>query len=180
MSCLQLPSLTSGHKHFPPRLCLYAIGEFRSHRSSFCFGFGQASVTTARQEKSQSALFTRFFHFPIIARSRGSVGAAVVGGFGLTTRSLCQRGRGAEIQRDCTSDGAEWEEEMGALSLCLSQVSAAKFSRMGGTLDCAIALGTCLLPATARSWQGAPCRGASLSFQIDSHRVSLLARPYGL
>ena len=163
MSCLQLPSLTSGHKHFPPRLCLYAIGEFRSHRSSFCFGFGQASVTTARQEKSQSALFTRFFHFPIIARSRGSVGAAVVGGFGLTTRSLCQRGRGAEIQRHCTSDGAEWEEEMGAFSLGLSQVSAAKFSRMGGTLDCAIALGTCLLPATARSWQGAPCRGASLS-----------------
>src|SRR5438552_8649707 len=48
MSCLQLPSLTYGHNHFPPRLCLYAIGEFRSHRSSFCFGFGQASVTTAR------------------------------------------------------------------------------------------------------------------------------------
>jgi len=176
MSCLQLPSLTSGHKHFPPRLCLYAIGEFRSHRSSFCFGFGQASVTTARQEKSQSALFTRFFHFPIIARSRGSVGAAVVGGFGLTTRSLCQRGRGAEIQRDCTSDGAEWEEEMGAFSLGLSQVSAAKFSRMGRSLDCAIGVGSGLLPATTRSGQRPSRSGTSVGFQMDSYRIPLLER----
>src|ERR1700724_1594096 len=28
--------------------------------------------------------------------------------------------------------------------------------------------------------QGPPCRGASLSFQMDSHRVSLLARACGL
>jgi Transposase IS116/IS110/IS902 family len=52
----------------------------------------------------------------------------------------------------CPGDGAEWEKEMGTFSLGVSQVSAAKFSRMGGTLDCAVGLGACLLPATAPAW----------------------------
>ena len=48
--------------------------------------------------------------------------------------------------------GAEWKKEMGTFSLGVSEVSAAEFSRMGGTLDCAVGLGACLLPATAPAW----------------------------
>src|SRR6266851_3216096 len=83
---------------------------------------------------------------------RLGIGATFVGGTGLTTRSLCQCGRGTEVQRHCPGDGAEWEKEMGTFSLGVSQVSAAEFSRMGGTLDCAVGLGACLLPATAPAW----------------------------
>src|SRR5215469_1283922 len=117
-----------------------------------------------------------FFIFEIAAGSGSSVGAALVGGLGLTTRPLRQRRRGAETQRDRTGDGDQWEEEMGAFPLGLCQVSAAKFSRMGGTLDCTVGVGARLLPATAPAGQRSPCRGASPGLQMDSHRVSLLAR----
>lgn len=40
---------------------------------------------------------------------------------------------------------------MGALPLGVFQILAAEFSRMGGTLDRAVGLGACLLPATARA-----------------------------
>ena len=93
-----------------------------------------------------------FFIFQSLPGAGAASGAALVGRIGLATRSLCQCGRGAEVQRDCPGDGAEWEKEMGALSLGVSQISAAKFSRMGGTLDCAVGLGACLLPATAPAW----------------------------
>ena len=118
----------------------------------------------------------RIFHLPVAAGSGGSVGAALVGGLRLTTGSLRERRRGAETQWDRTGDGDEWEEEMGAFPLGLCQVSAAKFSRMGGTLDCAVDVGPRLLPATTRAGQRPPCCGASLGLQMDSHRVSLLAR----
>ena len=84
---------------------------------------------------------SRLLHFPIAARSWGSLGAALAGRIGLATRSLRQCRRGAEAQRDCARDGAQWKEEMSALSLGVSQASAAKFSRMGRTLDCCIRFG---------------------------------------
>src|SRR5215469_4802470 len=64
---------------------------------------------------------SRLLHFPIAAGSWGSVGDALAGRIGVATRSLCQCRGGAEVQRNCTSDGAQWKEEMGALSLGLSQ-----------------------------------------------------------
>jgi len=54
------------------------------------------------------------------------------------------------------------------------------FQRVGRTLDRAVGLGACLLPATARAWQRTPCRREGFSLQMDSHRVSLLARWCGL
>src|ERR1700674_3192742 len=101
-----------------------------------------------------------------LTENDSGVGATLVGGFGFATRSLCQCGRSAEVQWDCAGDRTEWEKEMGTFSLGVSQVSAAKFSRMGRTLDCAVGLGTRLLPTTAPARQGPPCRGASLSFQM--------------
>jgi len=95
---------------------------------------------------------SRFFHFPVVSGSRSGIGATFVGGTGLPTRSLWQCGRGTEVQRHCPGDGAQWEKEMGTFSLGVSQVSAAEFSRMGGTLDCAVGLGAGLLPATAPAW----------------------------
>jgi len=94
-----------------------------------------------------------FFHFRVAAGSRRRVGAALVGGLRLTTGSLRQRRRGAETEWDRTGDGDQWEEEMGAFSLGLSEVSATKFSRMGGTLDCVFSVGPRLLPATAQTGQ---------------------------
>ena len=105
-----------------------------------------------RQDYGGGGSPSRFFHFPIFAGSRSGAGPTVVGGTGLTTRSLCQCRRGAKVQRHCPGDGAQWEKDMGTFSLGVSQVSAAKFSRMGGTLDCAVGLGACLLPATAPAW----------------------------
>ena len=45
------------------------------------------------------------------------------------------------------------------------QILAAEFSRMGGTLDRAVGLGACLVPATARARQGTPCRGEGVAFK---------------
>ena len=59
-------------------------------------------------------------------------------------------------------------------------VSAAKFPRMGGTLDLAVDVGTRLLPATARPRQRPPRGGARLGFQMDSHPISMLARSSSL
>jgi hypothetical protein len=68
------------------------------------------------------------------------------------------------------------ETEMGPFPLGLSEVSAAKFSRMGRSLDCAIGVGSGLLPATTR-WGQRPSRsGTSVGFQMDSHRIPLLER----
>src|SRR5215469_5526083 len=65
---------------------------------------------------------------------------------------------------------------MGAFPLGLCEVSAAEFSRMGGTLDCAVGVGPRLLPAAAGAGPGPPCCGASPGLQMDSNRFSLLAR----
>ena len=59
-------------------------------------------------------------------------------------------------------------------------VSAAKFPRMGGTLDLAVDVGTRLLPATARPRQRPPRGCARLGFQMDSHPISMLARSSSL
>ena len=117
-----------------------------------------------------------FFIFESLPGAGGSVGAALVGCFRLTTGSLRQRRRGAETQWDRTGDGDQWEEEMGAFPLGLCQVSAPKFSRMGGAHDWVFGVGPRLLPATARAGQRPPCCGASLGLQMDPHRVSLLER----
>jgi len=66
--------------------------------------------------------------------------------------------------------------EMGAFPLGLPQVSAAKFSRMGRSLDCAIDVGSGLLPATAASGQRPPRSRTSVGIQMDSDRISLLER----
>ena len=128
------------------------------------------------QDRRGGVRASGFFHLPVAAGSGRRAGAALVGGLRLTTRSLRQRRRSAETQWDRTGDGDEWEEEMGAFPLGLCQVSAAKFSRMGGTHNCAVGLGPRLLPATARAGQRPPCCGPRLGLQMDSHRVSLLAR----
>jgi hypothetical protein len=54
--------------------------------------------------------------------------------------------------------------------------SAAELSRMGRTLDFAIGMGTGLLPATTRPGPRPPRSGASVGFQMDSHRIPLLER----
>jgi len=82
-----------------------------------------------------------------------------------------QRGRygsADEIQKhsgDRTGDGDEWEEEMGAFPLGLRQVSAAKFSRMRGTLHCAFGVGPRLLPATAPAGQDHHAAVRALAFE---------------
>src|SRR5262245_49462059 len=92
-----------------------------------------------------------FFHFPVAAGSWGSLGAALIGRFGFATRSIWECHRDTEIQRDRSGNGAQRKEEMGAFSLGVFQILAAEFSRMGGTLDWAVGLGACVLPATARA-----------------------------
>src|ERR1700751_6079189 len=54
------------------------------------------------------------------------------------------------------------ETEMGPFPLGLSEVSAAKFSRMGRSFDCAIGVGSGLLPATTRSGQRPSRSGTSV------------------
>ena len=98
------------------------------------------------------------------------MGAAPVGGLRLTTLSLRQRRRGAETQRDRVRDGYKREEDIGAFPLGLCQVSAAKFSRMGGTLDCVFGVGARLLPTTTRAGQRPPCCGEIFGLQMDSVR----------
>jgi hypothetical protein len=56
----------------------------------------------------------------------------------------------------------------------------AESSRMGGTLDRAVGMDACLLPATARAGQGTPCCGEGPGPQMDSRRAALLARSCGL
>jgi hypothetical protein len=115
-----------------------------------------------------------------IFQSLPGAGAALAPRLLAALGSQRDRGRGTEIQRDSAGNGEEREEEMGALPLGVFQILATEFSRMGGTLDRAVGLGACLLPATARAGQGTPCRGEGVSLQMDSYRVSLLARPCGL
>jgi hypothetical protein len=79
-------------------------------------------------------------------------------------------------RRDHAGNGEERKKEMGSFPLGLSQVSAAKFSRMGESLDCVLGVGTKLLPATTQQGAGPPGGGASAGFQMDSHRISLLER----
>src|SRR5215469_13548441 len=54
---------------------------------------------------------------------------------------------------------------MGAFPLGLPEVSAAKFSRMGRSLDCAIDVGSGLLPATTTSGQRPSRSGTSVGIQ---------------
>src|SRR5262249_23035412 len=91
-----------------------------------------------------------FFHFRLAAGSGCGDGTAAVGCLWFETRSLPLRRRTADLQWDRAGDGAERETEMGAFPLGVSQVSAAKFSRMGRSLDYAIGVGSRLLPATTR------------------------------
>src|SRR5262249_19667657 len=116
------------------------------------------------------------FHFRIAAGSRCGDGTAAVGCLWLATRSLPQRRRTADLQWDRAGDGAERETEVGAFPLGLSQVPAAKFSRMGRSLDCAIGLGPSLLSTTTRSGQRPPCSSTSVGVQMDSHSIPLLER----
>ena len=58
----------------------------------------------------------------------------------------------SEVQKHsgiAPGDGDQREEEMGAFPLGLRQVSAARFSGMGGTHDCVFGVGPRLYPATA-------------------------------
>src|ERR1700756_4794745 len=121
-----------------------------------------------------------FFIFQSLPGAGAALAPRLLAALRFATRSLWECERGTEVQRDRSGNGAERQEEMGTLPLGVFEISAAEFSRMGGTLDWAVGLGACLLPATARAWQGTPCRGKGVSLQMDPHRVSLLARWYGL
>jgi hypothetical protein len=138
------------------------------------FTGGDRESGTARSKRRPVRIW--IFSSSSRCRERGSVGVALFGGLRLTTGSLRQRRGGAETQWDRNRDGGEWEEEMGAFPLGLRQVSATKFSRMGGTHDWAFGVGPRLLRATAPAGQRSPCRGESLGLQTDSHRVPLLER----
>lgn len=54
------------------------------------------------------------------------------------------------------------------------------FHEWAGHSNRTVGLGACVLPATARAWQGTSCRGESPGLQMDSHCVSLLARSCGI
>src|SRR5580700_720800 len=109
-------------------------------------------------------------------RERVQCWPAPVGCLWLATESLWQCRRSADLQRDRTGEGEEWETEMDTFPLGLSGVSAAKFSRMGRSLDFAVRVGSSLLPATARSGQPSPRSGESIGFQMAAHPVLLLER----
>ena len=150
-----------------------------SHRTTAAHAAG-GDCDTGPQDRGGGRGPSRFFHFSVAAGSGSSVGAAPAGRFGFATRSVWECKRGTEVQRDRSRNGAQRKKEMGALPLGVFQILAAEFSRMGGPFDRAVGLGACLLPATARAWQGTPCRREGFSLQMDSHRVSLLARSCGL
>src|SRR5215470_10009500 len=117
-----------------------------------------------------------FFIFDSLPGAGCGDGTTAVGRLWLATRSLPLCRRTADLRWDRTGDGAERETEVGAFPLGLSEVSAAKFSRMGGSLYRAIGLGPGLLPATTRSGQRPPRGRTSVGFQMDSHPIPLLER----
>ena len=117
-----------------------------------------------------------FFIFDSLPGAGAVMAPRLLAAFGSQRdRYSCAEGT-ADLQWDRAGDGAERETKVGAFPLGLSEVSATKLTRMGGSLDCAIAVGSGLLPATTTSGQRPPRGGTSFSFQMDPHPIPLLER----
>jgi Transposase. len=108
--------------------------------------FARGHCAARPQDRGSSRRASGFFHFRLAAGSGCGNGTAAVGCLWRTTRSLPLRRRTTDLQWDRAGDGAERETQVGAFPLGVSQVSAAKFSRMGRSFDCAVDLGQGLLP----------------------------------
>ena len=63
---------------------------------------------------------------------------------------------------------------LGSFPLCLFEVPTAELSRVGRPFHHPIAMGARLLRAAVSPGQEAPCGGAGVSLQMDSHSLSLL------
>jgi hypothetical protein len=68
-------------------------------------------------------------------------------------------------RRDRAGNGEERKKEMGSFPLGLSQVSAAKFSRMGKSLHRVLGVGAKLLPATTQQGQDHHAAVRALAFK---------------
>src|SRR5215813_3885915 len=129
-----------------------------------------------RKIEEAAAEHPDYFIFDSLPGAGAGMAPRLLAALWLATRSLPLRRRTADLQWDRAGDGAERETEVGAFPLGLSEVSATKLSRMGGSLDCAIDVGSGLLPATTRSGQRPPRGGTSFSFPMDPHPIPLLER----
>jgi len=112
----------------------------------------------------------------VTAVSQLGTGATLVSGVWLAAGSLRQRRGSAVLQWDCAGDGTEWEKEVGAFSLGLSEVFAAELSRVGGSFHRPLAVGAELLSTTAEAGQGTPRGGTRVGLQMDSRCFPLLER----
>jgi hypothetical protein len=103
-----------------------------------------------------------FFIFQSLLRAETALAPCLLAAFRLTTGSLRQRRRGAETQWDRTGDGDQWDKEMGAFPLGPCQVSAAEFSRMGGTPHCGNRFGPATIASNSPSGERTPCYSVRL------------------
>src|SRR2546429_5279094 len=107
-------------------------------------------------------------------------GATAAGGVRFAAGALSKRRRDANLLGYRPSDGKQWQKQLGSFSLCLFEVPTAELSRVGRPFLHPIAMGARLLRAAGSPGQEAPCAGAGVSLQMDSHNLSLLEGARGL